>query len=346
MKFAAASPISEKIQWRTTVDMSKVSVIIPTYNAACWIVETVRSVQQQTYPHIEILIIDDGSTDDTVQVVIALEDSRLQVYCLAHAGVSIARNHGIQQASGAFIAFLDADDLWQKDMLTDHVSALQKNPSADVSYCWTSFIDEASRHLGRLPACHYTGNVYHKLVIKSFFGNGGTLVVRRSAIEKTGYFDHRLSYGEDFDYWLRLAKHSHFVVVPQYQFFYRRWSESTTAQLYQNDEKIALYKNNLLVRREKWMQMHSRYTAYWQALYYRDRVHLELKLYLYKDSDYQHVRDAMRLMWDFLSTQPRGLAQKTTIKILGKLVLIALLPQPIVIRIIGWYRHVTYQYPL
>lgn len=92
--------------------------------------------------------------------------------------------------------------------------------------------------------------------------------------------------------------------------------------------------------------MHSEYTAHWQSLYCRDSVHLELKLYLYKNGDYQHIRNATRLMWEFLSARPLRLAQKITIETLGKLVLIALLPRSIVIRIIGWYRYATYQYPL
>jgi glycosyltransferase involved in cell wall biosynthesis len=119
--------------------MGKVSVIIPAYNSSRWIAQTISSVQKQTYSNLEIIVVNDGSTDHTVQIVKTINDPRLSIYCQAHIGVSAARNVGIEHATGEFIAFLDADDLWREDMIENHVAALQDNPWAGVAYCWCSF---------------------------------------------------------------------------------------------------------------------------------------------------------------------------------------------------------------
>ncbi|MEN8446626.1 MAG: glycosyltransferase family A protein, partial [Cyanobacteria bacterium J06555_13] len=114
--------------------MPAISVIIPTYNAEDIVLETINSVLDQTFTDFELIIIDDGSKDRTVELAEMIDDPRIKVFAYENAGVCTARNRGIQHASGEFISFLDHDDLWTADKLELQLSALQNNPDADVAY--------------------------------------------------------------------------------------------------------------------------------------------------------------------------------------------------------------------
>jgi glycosyltransferase involved in cell wall biosynthesis len=118
--------------------MSKISVIMPTYNCAAYIAEALTSVLKQTLSPYEILVIDDGSTDNTKAIVMALDDARIRYLKQENAGVSAARNCGLQHATGEYIAFLDADDRWLPDMLARQYATLSRNP--ELVFSFTNFI--------------------------------------------------------------------------------------------------------------------------------------------------------------------------------------------------------------
>lgn len=118
--------------------MSNISVVVPTYNCANYIAEALTSVLHQTLSPCEILVIDDGSTDNTAEVVAAFNDSRIRYLKQENAGVSAARNYGLECASGNFIAFLDADDRWLPTMLERQYATLSKDP--ELVFCFTNFI--------------------------------------------------------------------------------------------------------------------------------------------------------------------------------------------------------------
>ena len=122
--------------------MSLISVIIPAYNAELTIEETIAAVREQTVTNFELIIIDDGSTDRTVETVNKIEDSRIRLLSYQNEGLPTARNRGIENASGEYIAFLDADDLWTKDKLEKQLAMLETNPEAGVAYSQTCYIDE------------------------------------------------------------------------------------------------------------------------------------------------------------------------------------------------------------
>lgn len=113
--------------------MPTISVIIPVYNGQKTIKETIQSVLNQTFADWELIIVNDGSQDATLEIINSINDYRIKVFSYSNAGVSSSRNRGIDQAQGEFISFLDADDLWTPDKLKEQLKALQENPQAALA---------------------------------------------------------------------------------------------------------------------------------------------------------------------------------------------------------------------
>lgn len=212
--------------------MPTISVVIPAYNAERTVLETVESVQKQTFSDLEIIVIDDGSTDKTKELLEGVTDERLKIFSYENGGVATARNRGMAHAKGEFIAFLDADDLWTSDKLELQLRALQQHPEAGVTYSWTFYFTDGQRE-SLLPgnSIFFEGNVYTKLLINNFLANGSNPLVRRKAIESVGEFDPTCTPCEDWDFYLRLAVHWSFVVVPKHQILYRQSPNSGSSKL-------------------------------------------------------------------------------------------------------------------
>ncbi|MBW4602985.1 MAG: glycosyltransferase [Calothrix sp. FI2-JRJ7] len=208
-----------------------ISIIIPAYNAERTILETIVSVQEQTFSNFELIVVDDGSTDRTLELLHNVKDERLKIFSYENGGVCVARNRGISHANGEFIAFLDADDLWTPDKLELQLAALQQHSEAGVAYSWTYFMDEQGESLSPGEPAFFEGNVYAELLINNFLANGSNPLIRRQAIESIGEFDTTLKACEDWDYWLRLAACWHFVVVPKHQILYRQSSGSASSNV-------------------------------------------------------------------------------------------------------------------
>jgi glycosyltransferase involved in cell wall biosynthesis len=201
--------------------MPQISVIIPVYNAEQTIKETIESVLSQTLSQFEIIVINDGSQDKTLEVVSRILDPRLKVLSYPNAGVSVSRNRGISQAAGDYVSFLDADDLWTPDKLETQLKALQANPQAAVAYSWTDWIDESGQFLRSGGHISVNGDVYAKLLLRDFVESGSNPLIRRQALTEVGGFDESLNLAADWDMWLRLAARYEFVAVPSSQILYR-----------------------------------------------------------------------------------------------------------------------------
>ncbi len=201
--------------------MPKISVIIPVYNAEETIKDTIESVLSQTYSQFEIIVINDGSQDKTLEIVSRILDPRLKVLSYPNAGVSVSRNRGISQAAGDYVSFLDADDLWTPDKLETQLKALQANPQAAVAYSWTDWIDESGQFLRSGGHITVNGDVYAKLLLRDFVESGSNPLIRRQALTEVGGFDESLNLAADWDMWLRLAARYEFVAVPSSQILYR-----------------------------------------------------------------------------------------------------------------------------
>ncbi|HQA82534.1 MAG TPA: glycosyltransferase [Syntrophales bacterium] len=172
-----------------------VSVIIPVYNGENFIREAVDNVLSQKYPALEIIIVNDGSTDGT-EAVIGQLPADIRYFSQTNSGPAAARNKGIQDASGEFITFLDADDLWPENNLNVMVDEMLKNPDMEVIRGYAQLM-EVNKKTGNYE---YVGNPK-----ESFPHYIGAAIYRRSAFEKVGLFDPMLRFGEDSDWFLRAA---------------------------------------------------------------------------------------------------------------------------------------------
>ncbi len=208
--------------------MPKVSVVIPAYNAMAYLPETLESVLRQTVTDFEVLIINDGSSDHIVQWVAQITDPRVKLISQQNQGVSVARNTGLAHAQGEYMAFLDADDLWEPTKLEKQVQYLEDKPEVGLVYSWTALIDERGNPTGRVYAFDAEGNVWEQLLVGDPISNGSSCMVRRSCFETVGVFDRSLTSAEDYDMWLRIAARYPFAVVREPLTLYRQHFSSVS----------------------------------------------------------------------------------------------------------------------
>ncbi|KAB2837030.1 MAG: glycosyltransferase [Candidatus Brocadia sp.] len=185
---------------------SLVSVIIPTYNCARFLMESVGSVLSQTYQPYEIIVIDDGSTDNTKEVLQPVMQRIKYVQLEQNKGSPVVRNIGIQAAQGEYVAFLDADDVWLPEKLQTDRECFDKHPDVGMVYSKHINIDEKGvvfhgAMKKRLPC----GKIFVQLFSEQNFIITSSVVVRKAVFETTGLFDEQLVNCQDWDMWLRIA---------------------------------------------------------------------------------------------------------------------------------------------
>ncbi|MGC1309934.1 MAG: glycosyltransferase family A protein [Phormidesmis sp.] len=216
-----------------------VSVIIPAYNAAQYIERALDSVIYQTYRHLEIWVVDDGSTDDTAAIAkhYATLDSRITLIKQSNAGVAVARNVGIEQSTGEFIAPLDADDIWHPEYIEHLVRALHNtDESVGMAYAWSADIDEQDYLTGGYRIAGYHGNVYPAMLHYSIMGNSSAAIIKRHCFKNTGgYSSEARASGcqgcEDYDMHLRITEQYQVKVVPQILVGYRQSTNSLSCNV-------------------------------------------------------------------------------------------------------------------
>ncbi|MFM9851744.1 MAG: glycosyltransferase family 2 protein [Sphingomonadaceae bacterium] len=193
-----------------------VSVVMPVYNVQAYVAEAIRSVLAQTLTDLELIIVDDGGNDDSVAICESFDDPRIRIVHQANRGLAGARNTGIAEARGRFIALLDSDDRWLPEKLSLHVIHLENNPHVGVSYCPSQFIDERGNVM-RLKQKPRLRNIRSEdIFCRNPVGNGSAPVLRRAALdivafrspndpERTCWFDEDFRQSEDIEMWLRLS---------------------------------------------------------------------------------------------------------------------------------------------
>jgi glycosyltransferase involved in cell wall biosynthesis len=202
--------------------MPKVTVIIPAYNAMTYLPETLDSVLKQTFADFEVLIVNDGSSDRIVSWASEITDSRVKLISQENQGLSAARNTGIVHAQGEYVAFLDADDLWEPTKLGKQVHCLDSKPEVGLVYTWTLLVDQQGRSTGTVTASHTEGNVWEKLLLGDVIGSGSSAMIRQICFETVGLFDTELSSIEDCDMWVRIAACYPLAVIKEVLVYYRQ----------------------------------------------------------------------------------------------------------------------------
>ncbi|KHK90241.1 glycosyl transferase family 2 [Novosphingobium malaysiense] len=220
---------------------STVSVIIPAYNASRTIGETLRSASAQTYGNLEIIVVDDGSRDETPEIVRAhaATDSRIRLVTQANAGVAAARNAGVAASHGEFIAPLDSDDLWHPAKIERQLQVF-RDGGEDVGlvYTWFALIDGQSRVVQLRHDPRYEGDVLAALAYRNFIGNGSSALIRRDVFDRTGGYDPSLrgrgGQGcEDWKLYFEIAAISQFGVVPAPMTGYRDLDDNMSSDVLQ-----------------------------------------------------------------------------------------------------------------
>ncbi len=184
-----------------------VSVIVPVYNRAHLVSETIQSILSQTYEPIEIILINDGSNDGSLDLLKDYESrfpKQIHVIDQANQGQIIARNNGIKAARGDYIAFLDSDDLWLEDKLERQMPLFE--PGVGLVYSGIEIIDEEGRTIRIEPADEtISGDIHPQLLVKNRM-TGGTVVVTAESLNRVGVFSTDFKAAENWDLWLRICK--------------------------------------------------------------------------------------------------------------------------------------------
>lgn len=245
-----------------------VSIIIPTYNCERYISQTIDSVLAQDYNAIELLIIDDGSTDNTKKIVLDYGD-RLRLISRKNSGVCVARNMGLAEAKGQFICWMDHDDYWYPDKISQQVKAFNRHD--DVGVVYSNFTRWNSNSAGIFPTPdsyikksfidkfdpEHSGWIYHLFLLDCYMLTS-TAMFRRDVFEKCGAFDESLPYGEDWDLWLRISREYPFLKLNQSTTLYRQHQGQGSRMVRGVDYRTMILSD----ARDKW------------GLYSRDGRHL------------------------------------------------------------------------
>ena len=315
--------------------MKLVSVIIPVYGVEAYIAATVQSVLEQTYEHFELLIVDDGSPDNSREICQQFNDPRIKIIEQPNQGVSAARNRGIEQAKGEFLAFLDGDDLWRPEKLNKHIEHLENSPKVGVSFSRFTFINEAGESLEISKISKIKGIKAQLILCRNPVGNPSCVVIRRDVFETLNfqdeiykdtisdiYFDQNLSQFEDVELWLRIALKTDWEIegIPEALTVYRINPKGASSDfgkqldaLSKMLEKTKSYAPELVAKYGRVVQAYMFRKGAQRAVHQREKT------------------NAIGMIYKALSIYPKIIFQEPlrTLLILGAAYSLYLLPQPI-----------------
>ncbi|MGC1305629.1 MAG: glycosyltransferase family A protein [Phormidesmis sp.] len=210
----------------------EVAVIIPAYNAMCYLPEALHSVLNQTYQDFEVIIVNDGSKDGIESWYAHLADDirqRVTLFSQPNQGISSARNAGINQTRSAYVAFLDADDIWLPHKLEQQIQYLKKHPTVSMVCSGAAMVDTQGRLMGRILDSQLQRPVWSQLVVSNAISTPSAVVVKRACLAAVGQFDVALSsYVEDKDLWLRIARRHTVEILPEVLIYKRRHPTNTS----------------------------------------------------------------------------------------------------------------------
>ncbi|MFB2837628.1 glycosyltransferase [Floridanema evergladense] len=299
-----------------------ISVVIPVYNGEKTIKETIDSVLKQTFTNFELIIINDGSIDRTLEIIYSIKDERLKVFSYPNAGLAASRNRGIYLAKGQYISFIDADDLWTPDKLELQLKALEENSEAAVAYSWTDCINETGKFLGKGSYLSFSGDVRANLLLTNFIDSGSNVLIRTEALKKVGYFDESRKSCEDWDMWLRLASGYSFIAISKPQVLYRISSTSMSTNLLRMEAESMEVIERACDRNPSYL---TRLKPLSKGNIYKYLLFRSLNLAAKKDD----CLIAAKFLWKSVKYDPSILQTKVILKVLFKIITILLLPPKI-----------------
>ncbi|MEP1740838.1 MAG: glycosyltransferase [Kangiellaceae bacterium] len=239
--------------------MKRVSVVMPVYNVEKYIKSAIQSVLDQTYQNLELIIVNDGSTDKSEEIYSQFTDSRIKIIKQQNRGLAGARNSGIRSSTGEYVAFLDSDDLWACDKLESHVQHLDNDDQIGVSYSHSKLINESGEPIGISQSSKVKNIELGDIICRNPIGNGSSPVIRKSLLEQTSfhssiqgnselsYFDESFRQSEDIEYWIRIALVSElkFEGIPRQLTLYRVNASGLSANLNNQFESWSRAMNKL-----------------------------------------------------------------------------------------------------
>lgn len=238
--------------------MPLVSVIVPAHNAEAHLPAALASVCAQSYRELEILVVDDGSSDSTASIVrrMSQTDTRIRLLSQENSGVASARNHGIEASEGEFIAPLDADDIWYPDKIKRQMEVmLGADEELGLVYCgWDIISEKGDPQTRRGNPSLVTGDLSETLIWRNPIGCASTPLIRRSCFDRIGLYDTSMFEKgcqgcEDWDLYLRLAEYYRFEAVPETLLAYRRGKQSMSASTERMEASYEVMMNRLRRRR-------------------------------------------------------------------------------------------------
>lgn len=223
--------------------MAKVSVVTPTYNRSRFLLEAVASVLAQTYADLELIIVDDGSVDDTRKVLEPfLADNRVRYFYQENQGQSYARNLALEHAVGDYIAFLDSDDMWAPDKLEKQLAILRARPEVDIVHGDEAMIDEQGDVISLENMERYSGRITRRLLADNSVSIT-TALVRQRCFAETGGFDTSVGVADDYELWLRFSARYFYHYEPGIVAFYRVMADQISS-----DKRRRFAANELIIR--------------------------------------------------------------------------------------------------
>lgn len=268
-----------------------ISVIIPVFNCEKYVSEAVESVLLQTYQDFEVIVVNDGSTDNTEEVLKAYFDRIIYIY-QENKGIAAARNTGIRASKGKYLAFLDSDDIWEKDKLDGQVIFLNTNKEFDLVYeDYIPFNDKGliRDHFSILKDFpRPSGNIFKPLILSTLFPTS-TVIVKRDVLDDLGIFDESFKMGEDYELWLRIAGKYNIGYLKQrlVRVRYHQKSITKVTKVFEKpweiraiEKALDIYpkekkkiKNIDIRKRISGIYMYHGYGAFWEKRYAAARYH-------------------------------------------------------------------------
>ncbi|KYC40588.1 glucosyl transferase [Scytonema hofmannii PCC 7110] len=318
--------------------MKTVSIIIPVFKAEKYIAATVQSALDQTYKNIEILIIDDGSPDRSIEICQQFTDPRIKIIRQQNRGLPGARNTGIRHATGDYLTLLDADDLWLPEKLEKHVQHLENSPRVGVSFSRSAFIDDNGKPLGIYQMPQIEGITPAIVLCRNPISNGSAAVIRREVFEAIKFQDNLYGTVEDF-YFDERSRHTNADSTDVECWF--RMSVKSNLQIEGIPEALTLYRvnsgglsANLLKQLDSWELMLNRARLYapeivnqWETLARAYQLrYLARRAVTLHDSAMavKLVNRALATNWHIFVKEPRR-----TLLTLGAAYFLLLLPQSV-----------------